>query len=124
MRSILLVDPSTSMRQMVSFALKDAGFDVVAAVSGQDAREKSRDRDFALVLVHQTMPPMDSLGLTRKLRSDLTHRDTPILVVIADDLDDATRRSGRSAGVTDWIIKPISPAALVEAVTKAICRPV
>jgi two-component system, chemotaxis family, chemotaxis protein CheY len=68
MHSILAVDDSASMRQMVSFTLKNAGFNVVEAVDGQDAWEKAGTRDFSLVLTDQNMPRLDGIGLTRKLR--------------------------------------------------------
>ena len=68
MHSILAVDDSASMRQMVSFTLKNAGFNVVEAVDGQDAFEKANSRDFTLVLTDQNMPRMDGISLTKKLR--------------------------------------------------------
>ena len=70
MHSILAVDDSASMRQMVSFTLKNAGFNVVEAVDGQDAWEKAGQRDFSLVLTDQNMPRMDGISLTRKLRDN------------------------------------------------------
>ena len=65
MHSILAVDDSASMRQMVSFTLKNAGFNVVEAVDGQDAWEKASARDFSLVLTDQNMPRMDGISLTK-----------------------------------------------------------
>src|SRR4051812_44570001 len=70
MQSILAVDDSASMRQMVSFTLKSAGYNVVEAVDGQDAFEKSNGRDFDLVLTDQNMPRMDGISLTKKLRDN------------------------------------------------------
>ena len=68
MHTILAVDDSASMRQMVSFTLKNAGFKVVEAVDGQDAWEKAFTCDFNLVLTDQNMPRLDGIGLTKKLR--------------------------------------------------------
>ena len=68
MPSILAVDDSASMRQMVRFTLKSAGYQVTEAVDGQDALEKAGTRDFDLVLTDQNMPRMDGISLTRKLR--------------------------------------------------------
>ena len=65
MHSILAVDDSASMRQMVSFTLKNAGFNVVEAVDGQDAFEKANSRDFNRVLTDQNMPRMDGISLTK-----------------------------------------------------------
>lgn len=120
MKTILLVDDTSAMRQMISFTLKEAGFNVIEAVDGQDAWEKSRAADFSLALAALSMPRMDGLSLTRKLRSDLKFQPTPILIMTAAELDGATRLAGRSAGVTDWVVKPSTPAALMEAVMRVI----
>ncbi len=77
MHSILAVDDSASMRQMVSFTLKNAGFNVVEAVDGQDAFEKANSRDFNLVLTDQNMPRMDGISLTKKLRENPKFKSTP-----------------------------------------------
>ncbi|MCW5633829.1 MAG: response regulator, partial [Rubrivivax sp.] len=81
MHSILAVDDSASMRQMVSFTLKNAGFNVVEAVDGQDAYEKAAARDFSLVLTDQNMPRMDGISLTKKLREHPKFKGTPILIL-------------------------------------------
>ena len=78
MHSILAVDDSASMRQMVSFTLKSAGYNVVEAVDGQDAWEKAGSRDFDLVLTDQNMPRMDGIRLTKKLRDNPKFKATPI----------------------------------------------
>jgi response regulator RpfG family c-di-GMP phosphodiesterase len=79
MHTILAVDDSPSMRQMVAFTLKNAGFNVVEAVDGQDAFEKSTQRDYNLVLTDQNMPRMDGISLTKKLRENPKFKQTPIL---------------------------------------------
>ena len=87
MHSILAVDDSASMRQMVSFTLKSAGYNVVEAVDGQDAWEKSASRDFDLVLTDQNMPRMDGIGLTKKLREHPKFKSTPILILTTESSD-------------------------------------
>jgi two-component system chemotaxis response regulator CheY len=84
MHSILAVDDSASMRQMVSFTLKNAGFNVVEAVDGVDAYEKAQARDFSLVLTDQNMPRMDGIGLTKKLRENPKFKATPILILTTE----------------------------------------
>ena len=81
MHSILAVDDSASMRQMVSFTLKSAGYNVVEAVDGQDAYEKAQGRSFDLVLTDQNMPRMDGISLTKKLRETAQFKSTPILIL-------------------------------------------
>ena len=81
MHSILAVDDSASMRQMVSFTLKSAGYNVVEAVDGQDAFEKAGSRSFDLVLTDQNMPRMDGISLVKKLRENPKFKATPILIL-------------------------------------------
>ena len=119
MHSILAVDDSASMRQMVSFTLKSAGFNVVEAVDGQDAWEKAGSRDFDLVLTDQNMPRMDGIGLTRKLRENPKFKTTPILILTTES-SDQMKMAGRSAGATGWMVKPFDPTKLIEVIRKVI----
>ena len=119
MPSILAVDDSTSMRQMVSFTLKNAGFHVVEAVDGMDAWEKADSRDFDLVLTDQNMPRMDGITLTRKLRGHPKFARTPILILTTESSDEM-KQAGRAAGATGWMVKPFDPAKLIEVISKVI----
>ncbi len=119
MHSILAVDDSASMRQMVSFTLKNAGFNVVEAVDGQDAWEKASQRDFNLVLTDQNMPRMDGITLTRKLRENPKFKVTPILILTTES-SDQMKQAGRSAGASGWLVKPFDPAKLIEVIGKVI----
>ncbi len=119
MHSILAVDDSASMRQMVSFTLKNAGYDVVEAVDGEDAFDKARARDFDLVLTDQNMPRLDGLGLTRKLRETPKFKNTPILILTTES-SDQMKQAGRAAGATGWLVKPFDPAKLIEVIKKVV----
>ena len=119
MHSILAVDDSASMRQMVSFTLKNAGYNVVEAVDGQDALEKANTRDFDLVLTDQNMPRMDGLGLTRKLRANPKFKSTPILILTTESSDEM-KQAGRGAGATGWLVKPFDPVKLDEVIRKVV----
>lgn len=119
MHSILAVDDSASMRQMVSFTLKNAGFKVVEAVDGQDAWEKASTRDFDLVLTDQNMPGLDGLTLTRKLREHPRFKTTPILILTTES-SDQMKQAGRAAGATGWLVKPFDPNKLIEVIQKVI----
>lgn len=96
MHSILAVDDSASMRQMVSFTLKSAGYNVVEAVDGQDAYEKAQGRSFDLVLTDQNMPRMDGISLTKKLRESPQFKTTPILMLTTES-SDQMKQAGRAA---------------------------
>ena len=119
MQSILAVDDSASMRQMVSFTLKSAGYNVVEAVDGQDAYEKSNGRDFDLVLTDQNMPRLDGIGLTRKLREQARFKATPILILTTESSDEM-KQAGRAAGATGWLVKPFDPTKLIEVIKKVV----
>jgi two-component system chemotaxis response regulator CheY len=107
------------MRQMVSFTLKNAGFNVVEAVDGQDAWEKSSSRDFDLVLTDQNMPRMDGIGLTKMLRDNPKFKTTPILILTTES-SDQMKQVGRAAGASGWLVKPFDPAKLIEVIGKVI----
>ena len=119
MHSILAVDDSISMRQMVTFTLESAGFNVVEAVDGQDALDKANQCDFSLVLTDQNMPRLDGIGLTKKLRDNPKFQHTPILILTTES-GDAMKQAGRAAGATGWMVKPFDPAKLIEVIRKVI----
>jgi len=119
MHSILAVDDSASMRQMVSFTLKSAGYNVVEAVDGQDALEKAGGRSFDLVLTDQNMPRMDGISLTKKLRESPQFKTTPILILTTES-SDQMKQAGRAAGGTGWLVKPFDPNKLIEVIQKVI----
>ena len=119
MHSILAVDDSASMRQMVSFTLKSAGYNVVEAVDGQDAWEKAGGRSFDLVLTDQNMPRMDGISLTRKLREAPQFKSTPILILTTES-SDQMKQAGRAAGATGWLVIPFDPNKLIEVIQKVI----
>ena len=118
-KTILAVDDSASIRQMVSFTLKSAGYDVVEAVDGMDGLEKAKARAINLVLTDQNMPRMDGLTLIRSLRGLPQYKATPILMLTTES-SDAMKTQGRAAGATGWLVKPFDPQKLVEVVKKVI----
>lgn len=118
-KTILAVDDSASIRQMVSFTLKSAGYDVVEAVDGMDGLEKAKARAINLVLTDQNMPRMDGLTLIRTLRGLPQYKVTPILMLTTES-SDAMKTQGRAAGATGWLVKPFDPQKLVEVVKKVI----
>ena len=119
MHTILAVDDSASMRQMVAFTLKNAGYEVTDAVDGQDALEKAKTRDFDLVLTDQNMPRLDGIGLTKKLRGQPKFKNTPILILTTES-SEQMKQAGRAAGATGWIVKPFDPAKLIEVIKKVV----
>ena len=119
MHSILAVDDSISRRHMVSFTLKNAGYEVVEAVDGEDAFDKARQRAFDLVLTDQNMPRLDGIGLTKRLREHPNFKTTPILILTTES-SDQMKQAGRAAGATGWLVKPFDPAKLIEVIKKVV----
>ncbi len=118
-KTILAVDDSASIRQMVAFTLKGAGYEVVDAVDGMDGLEKAKARTFNLVLTDQNMPRMDGMTLIKSLRALPQYRTTPILV-LTTEASEAMKQAGRAAGATGWLVKPFDPQKLIEVVKKVI----
>lgn len=116
-KRILAVDDSKSLRQMVSFTLRGAGYDVIEAEDGEEALALASQDAFNLVLTDQNMPRMDGLTLIRSLRALPSYRTAPILVLTTESSDDM-KQKGRAAGATGWIVKPFNPERLVEIVRK------
>lgn len=118
-KTILAVDDSGSLRGMVVFTLKAAGYQVVEAVDGKDGLEKASKCEFDLVLTDQNMPAMDGLTLIRSLRALPNYQKVPILMLTTESGDDMKSR-GRAAGATGWLVKPFDPERLTNVVNKVI----
>ena len=118
-KAVLAVDDSASIRQMVAFTLKNAGYDVVEAADGMDGLAKAKARGFDLVLTDQNMPRMDGLTLVKNLRTVAQYRTTPILILTTES-SDAMKAQGKAAGATGWLVKPFDPQKLLDVVKKVI----
>ncbi|WDZ98446.1 response regulator [Herbaspirillum sp. WKF16] len=118
-KTILAVDDSGSLRQMVVFSLKAAGYNVTEAVDGVDALEKAKSQTFDLVLTDQNMPRMDGLTLIRSLRELTSYARVPILM-LTTEFSDEMKAKGKAAGANGWLVKPFDPQRLTEVVKKVI----
>lgn len=119
MANILLVDDSVSMREMVSFTLKEAGHDVVEAEDGVQALDVIKDNAFNLVITDVNMPNMDGIILTGKLREIDSLKFTPILI-LTTETSEARKQEGKAAGATGWIEKPFDPDHLLSTVDRVL----
>ena len=119
MQSILAVDDSASMRQMVAFTLKGAGYHVIEAADGQEALEKARTTRVDLVLTDQNMPRMDGITLVRELRTMHSFAGTPMLILTTESSDEM-KAKGKAAGATGWLVKPFDPAKLLDVIKRVI----
>lgn len=119
MAKILAVDDSASMRQMVSFTLKGAGFDVVEASDGVEALSKAQGNKFDLVISDVNMPNMDGLTLVGELRKLGDFKFIPILLLTTESSMEK-KKEGKAAGATGWIVKPFNPDQLLKTVNKVL----
>lgn len=119
MAAILVVDDSASMRQMVSFTLKGAGYDVLEAPDGAQAVQQAEGSQVDLVLSDVNMPVMDGITLVKELRAMNQYRFTPILMLTTESGNEK-KAEGKTAGATGWIVKPFSPDQLLATVKKVV----
>ncbi|PHS19765.1 MAG: response regulator [Kangiella sp.] len=119
MTRILAVDDSASMRQMVTFTLKTAGFDVVDAEDGVKALAIAKSSKFDVVVTDVNMPNMDGITLCSELRKLPNFKFTPILMLTTESSADK-KQAGRAAGATGWIVKPFNPEQLLATVKKVV----
>jgi len=115
----LIVDDSNVMREMVSFTLRDAGFEVLEAVNGQDALTKLEGQNVDVILTDLNMPVMDGITFIRNARG-LTHtRYIPILMLTTESQAEK-KMLGKAAGATGWIVKPFDPSKLLTVIAKVL----
>ena len=118
-KTILTVDDSASIRQMVSFTLKQAGYQVIEAVDGKDGLNKARSHEANLVITDLNMPNMNGIELIRSLRQENAYKFTPILMLTTES-DENKKNEGKQAGATGWIVKPFNPEQLLKVITKVM----
>ena len=117
--TILTVDDSASMRQMVSFTLKRAGYTVVEAADGVEALNYARTSAVDLVLTDVNMPNMDGISLVRELRQLQTYKFVPMLMLTTESGQDK-KLQGKAAGATGWLVKPFNPEKLLATIEKVL----
>ncbi|MBN9122870.1 MAG: response regulator [Planctomycetes bacterium] len=118
-KTVLVVDDSPTMRQMVSDTLRRAGFDVVLGVNGEDALRRLAGQTVRLVITDFNMPVMGGVALIARLRARPEFRFTPILV-LTTEVEDKRKQEGRAAGATGWVTKPFDPARLIQLVNRLV----
>ena len=118
-KTILIVDDSASMRQLVTFALTGAGYEVVSAVHGKDALEKLKTAKVEMVVTDLNMPEMDGIELIKNVRSNAASKFTPILMLTTES-QESKKLEGKQAGASGWLVKPFKPEELVGLVQKFV----
>ncbi|WP_028894904.1 response regulator [Syntrophorhabdus aromaticivorans] len=118
-KRIMTVDDSASVRQMVSFTLKGAGYEVVEASDGNDALTKLSGKPVSMIITDLNMPNLDGIGLIRSVRSHASHKFIPIIMLTTES-QDSKKQEGKSAGATGWIVKPFKPEQLLAVIKRVL----
>lgn len=110
--TVMTVDDSQTMRDMVSYTLKEAGYQVLEAEDGQHALDVLSSNTADIIITDLNMPNMDGITLIKELRNNPSYKVKPILM-LTTEADDAKKAAGREAGATGWIVKPFNPEKLL-----------
>jgi len=119
MKKILAVDDSASIRQMVSFTLKSAGYDVIDAVDGKDGLAKAGKDKFDMIITDLNMPNLDGIQLIAEVRKLPGYSFIPILMLTTESQAEK-KDAGRKAGATGWIVKPFNAEQLTNTIRKLV----
>ena len=120
-KTIMIVDDSTSLRQVVSITLKGAGYDVLEARDGNDALSKLTGQKIHLSISDVNMPNMDGISFVKAVKLLPAYKFTPIIMLTAES-EESKKREGQAAGAKAWVVKPFKPEQLLGAVQK-LCLP-
>ena len=116
-KTVLTVDDSRTMRDMLMIALSGAGYSVVQAEDGVHGLEVLEGTTPDVIITDINMPRMDGFGFIEEVRADPAHRGVPILVLTTES-DAEKKNRARMAGATGWIVKPFNPVKLVDAIRR------
>lgn len=118
-KTILIVDDSASVRQVVGIALKGAGYDVVEAVDGSDALTKLDGRKINLIISDVNMPKMDGITFVKQAKQLPAYKFTPVIMLTTES-QESKKTEGQAAGAKAWVVKPFQPPQMLAAVAKLV----
>lgn len=118
-KTVMVVDDSASLRQVVSMTLKAAGYEVVEACDGRDALGKLGGQKVHLVISDVNMPNMDGLTFVREMKKNPTYKFTPV-IMLTTEAGEEKKAAGQSAGARAWVVKPFQPQQMLAAVSKLV----
>lgn len=118
-KTILVVDDSASLRQVVSIALKGAGYDVIEGVDGKDALTKLNGQKIHLIISDVNMPNMNGIEFVKAAKQLPAYKFTPVIMLTTES-GEAMKQEGQAAGAKAWVVKPFQPPQMLAAVSKLI----
>ena len=116
-KTILTIDDSASIRQMVAMTLTGAGLDVLEAGNGQEGYEVATSNTVHAVLTDLNMPVLNGIDFIRKYRQHPSSKGIPIILLTTES-DDELKRQAKEAGATGWIVKPFKQDQLLAIIKK------
>ena len=118
-KTVLIVDDSASLRQVVRIALKGAGYEVIEACDGRDALNKLNGLKVHLIISDVNMPNLDGIGFVKEVKQLPSYKFTPIIMLTTESEEDK-KKAGQLAGAKAWVVKPFQPEQMLAAVAKLI----
>ncbi|MDH4284043.1 MAG: response regulator [Gallionellaceae bacterium] len=118
-KTIMVVDDSASLRQVVGIALKGAGYDVIEAGDGKEALDKLNGQKIHLIISDVNMPNMDGITFVTEAKKRADYKFTPIIMLTTES-GESKKSAGQAAGAKAWVVKPFQPAQMLAAVSKLI----
>lgn len=118
-KTVLIVDDSTSLRQVVGMALKGAGYEVIEACDGRDALGKLSGQKVHLIISDVNMPNMDGITFVREVKKQASYRFTPV-IMLTTEAGEEKKRLGQEAGAKAWVVKPFQPQQMLSAVSRLV----
>lgn len=118
-KTILIVDDSASLRQVVNLTLTGAGYTVIEACDGKDALGKCNGQKIHLIISDVNMPNMDGLTFLKEVKKNAAYKFTPVVMLTTEASDDK-KKAGQEGGAKAWIVKPFQPAQMLAAVAKLV----
>jgi two-component system chemotaxis response regulator CheY len=118
-KTIMIVDDSASLRQVVGIALKGAGYDVLEGCDGADALSKLKGQKIHLIISDVNMPRMDGISFVGAVKQMPAYKFTPVIMLTTESAEER-KREGQAAGAKAWMVKPFKPEVLLGAVQKLV----
>jgi two-component system chemotaxis response regulator CheY len=118
-KTIMIIDDSASLRQVVAIALKGAGYDVIEAGDGRDALNKLTGQKINLIICDVNMPNMDGITFVKEMKMLANYKFTPVIMLTTEGSEEK-KSAGQAAGARAWVVKPFRPEQMLSAVSKLI----
>ncbi len=118
-KTIMIVDDSASVRQLLGFVLKGAGYEVIEGVDGKDALSKLTGQKVHLIVSDVNMPNMDGITFVKQVKQMPNYKFTPI-IMLTTEAQEGKKREGQAAGAKAWVVKPFTPETMLGAIEKLV----